>query len=168
MGVLSGILNSFAESQFAKDESGRVVFLPRGPRRLGYYVGSDESRFKPVVKMYGLAATLINLTGSTASFAFLQALTFDQRSGTLASRLRFALVVYAISATILYIGPALLLWSVYRGVVTDLCSSLPTVEPGSVSLVNPALSQRRTVVLVCVALALVLALGIFAAVSYRR
>ena len=100
------MLNTFADRQFAKDENGRVVFLPRGPHRLGYYVGaSDESKFKSLVKLYGIAAVLINMAGSTASFGFTQALIFEERSAPLARKLKVSLIAYAISAFFLYIGP---------------------------------------------------------------
>jgi hypothetical protein len=169
MGALSGILNHFADRQFAKDESGRVVFLPRGPRRLGYYVdASDESKFKSLVKLYGIAASLINLAGSVASLAITQSLMFDERSAPLASKLRLGLVVYAVSSTLLYIGPLLLFWNVYRGEVAALCSSLATVDPGSIRLTSMRSSTRQTALIFIIAIMLILALGIFAAVSLRR
>ena len=165
---MSGILDNFAWQQFARDENGRVVFLPRGLRRQGYYVGvPDESRFKSLVKIYGLAAVLINLVGSTASIAFSQALALGERSAPLASKLRLGLIVYAISALVLYIGPALLLWSVYRRELAGLCSSLDPVDPAAVRLTATPTSARRTGVILIVAGLLILALGIFAAVSFR-
>ena len=121
-----------------------------------------------LVKIYGLAAVLINLAGSTASIAFSQALTFEERSAPLASKLRLGLIVYAISAFVLYIGPALLLWSVYRREVAGLCSSLDPVDPAAVRLIAPPTSARRTGVILIVAGMLVLALGIFAAIGVRR
>lgn len=168
MGMFSGMLDNFAQQQFARDENGSVVFLPRGPRRSGYYIAAaDESKFKSLVKVYGIAAVLINLAGSMASTAFAQAITFEERTAPLASKLRFSLITYAISALVLYIGPALVLWSVYRREVTGLCSSLTAVDPASVHLTAPPSSARRTAVILIVAGMLILALGIFAAVSFR-
>ena len=167
--MFAGMLDNFAERQFAKDETGALVFLPRGPRRTGYYVGSpDEHALKSIVKVYSVAAALINLTGSTASLAFTQALTFDDRSAPLASKLKFGLVVYAISAILLYIGPALIFWNVYRGVLSRMCSPLTAVEPGTVRLISPPFSQRRNALLVVCAGLVVLALAILAAISFRR
>jgi hypothetical protein len=169
MGMFSGILDTFAERQFAKDENGRVVFLPRGARRRGYYVDSaDENRFKSVVKIYGLAAMLINLTGSTASFAFAQMLALDDHREPLASRLKVALIVYAITAVLLYIGPALIFWKVYRREMDGLCSSLTAADPTSVQLASSPASTQRTAMLFLLAGFLVLALGIFFAVMFRR
>ena len=169
MGMASGIFDIFAARQFAKDENGRVVFLPRGPRRAGYYVGApEESGLKPLVKLYGVAAALINLAGSMGSYAFTTWLMSSERHAPLASRLKFGLVVYVISASILYIGPALLLWNVYRKEVAVLCSPLATVDPGSVRLTSEHSSAVRTALILVVAGLLVLALGLLVAVSYRR
>ena len=165
----SSMLDIFAARQFAKDERGRSVFLPRGPRRAGYYVDApEESGLKPLVKLYGVAAALINLVGSTASYAFTTWLLSSERPATLASRLRFGLVVYVIAASILYIGPALLLWNVYRKEVAVLCSSLDMVDPASVNLTSEHSGARQTGLIILVARLLVLALGILLAISFRR
>lgn len=163
-----GMLDNLADRQFAKDESGRLVFLPRGPRRPGFVVAStDEQKVKSLVKIYVLAAMLINLTGSLASIAFTQALTFDERSAPLAYKLKFGLVVYAISASLLYVGPTLMLWNVYRGVVDGLCSSLTTVDPASLRLMRQPATSRAVVILLFTGL-LLLALGIFFASGHRH
>jgi hypothetical protein len=102
-----------------------------------------------------------------ASLAFTQALTFDERSAPLAYKLRFGLVVYAISSVLLYIGPALLLWNVYRRVLDGLCSSLTTVDPASLQLARlPSTSYQAVAILLLTGL-LLLTLGIFFAISYR-
>lgn len=42
-----GTWGKFADRQFAKDESGRLVFLPRGPHRPAYFIdSSDENKLK--------------------------------------------------------------------------------------------------------------------------
>jgi hypothetical protein len=164
-----GILDSFADRQFAKGENGKLVFLPRGPRRSGYFVASeDEQKMKSVVKMYGIAAIIVNLTGPFASMALTQMLTFEERSAPLAHKLKFGLVVYVISCSFLYIGPALLLWNVYRGVVDGLCSSLTRADPASLRMTPlPSTSRQAVVLLVFTGLVLI-TLGIFFATSYRR
>ena len=164
-----GMFDNFADCQFAKDENGKLVFLPRGPHRAGYFVDAeDEQKIKPLVKIYGVAAMIVNLTGSMASIFLSQALTFDERSTSLAHKLKFGLGVYAISAALLYIGPALLLWNVYRGTVDGLCSSLPTVDPTSLRLTQLPWTSRRAVVVMVVIGLLAIALGIFVLTGYRR
>jgi hypothetical protein len=163
-----GTWDKFADRQFAKDESGRLVFLPRGPHRPAYFIdSSDENKLKSLVKVYGVAAAIINLTGSMASLAFTQALAFDERSAPLAYKLKVRLVVYAISSALLYIGPALLLWNVYRRVLDRLCSSLTTVDPASLQLTRLPSTSRPAVVILLLTGLLLLTLGIFFAISYR-
>jgi hypothetical protein len=143
-----GMWDNFADRQFAKDENGRLVFLPRGPHRPAYFVdSSDENKLKSLVNVYGVAALIINLTGSVASLAVTQGLTLDEHSAPLASKIKFGLVVYAISSALLYIGPALLLWHVYSGVLNGLCSSLTTVDPASLQLSRLPSTSRRTALL---------------------
>jgi len=132
MGIFSQWLDNLAQRQFRKDGAGRSVFAPFGLRRPGYYVeSSDADKIKPLVKMYALASALINVVGSLATLAFTQALVFDERSMPLRKKLEFGFTVYSIAGLLIYVFPALLLWRVYRGLITDLCSSLPTVEPDS-------------------------------------
>jgi hypothetical protein len=128
-----GTWDKFADRQFAKDESGRLVFLPRGPHRPAYFIDStDENKLKSLVKVYGVAAAIINLTGSVASLAFYPG-----------ARIRRAFRSAGLQAEIwpcglrdflrapLHRGPALLLWNVYRRVLDGLCSSLTTVDLAS-------------------------------------
>ena len=138
MGMFSGWLDNFALRQFRQDRSGRSVFVPFS-HRPGYYIeATDEARFKALVKMYGLAAALINVVGSTAALAFTQALVFEEHSSPLKSKIETGLVAYSISAILLYLLPALLLWKVYKGVITGLCSSLTTVGQESVRQIKPS------------------------------
>jgi hypothetical protein len=76
--------------------------------------GSDESHIQALIAIYKVAAALLNLVGSTASLAVSVALTSDEGSAPLAYKLRFCLVVYAISATFFYALPSLLLWKLYK------------------------------------------------------
>jgi len=164
-----GILDNLVDRQFAKDDSGRLVFLPRGPRRPGYFVDSaDEQQIKSLVKIYGLAAMLINMIGSTASIAFTLWLVADEHPASLAHKLKFGLVVYAISASLLYYGPALLLWKVYRRAVVELCSSLTAVDPASAHLTRLPSTSRRIVLVLLASGLLFLALGILFAIGYRH
>ncbi len=164
-----GMWDNLADRQFAKDESGKLVFLPRGPRRAGYIVdATDEQKIKSLVKIYAVAAVLINVMGSTASIVTAQMLAWDDRCASLAQKLKFGLVIYAISGALFYIGPGLLLWNVYRRVVNGLCSSLTTVDPASLRLMPLAPASRRAVLILTAAGLLLLGLAIVAAISYRR
>jgi len=165
-----GMWDNAANRQFAKDESGRLVFLPRGRRRDAYIVeGADENKFKSLVKVYLVAAALVNLTGSMASIGFAQSFTSYERPAPLAHQLKFGLVAYAITFSLFYLVPALLLWNVYRRAVDGLCSSLTTVDPASLQLTRLPSSSRQIALLLLAAL-MILGLGIFlvVAVAYRR
>jgi hypothetical protein len=163
-----GILDNLTDRQFAKDDSGRLVFLPRGPRRPGFFVDStDEPKIKSLVKIYILAVLLMNSIGSTASIAITLWLVNDEHPASLAHKLKFGLVVYAISASLLYYGPALMMWNVYRGVVGGICSSLTTVDPASIHMTQVPSSRRAVLILLLSGLVLV-ALGIFIAIGYRH
>jgi hypothetical protein len=162
-----GIWDKLADRQFATDESGRLVFLPRGRRGTAYFVDTtDRQKIKPLVKIYVVAFALINVIGWIASFGFSQALTFDQRI-PLASKIRLGLTVYAIAAALLYIGPALLLWNAYRGVVGGICSSLTPVEPASLRLVRLYRIPRRTLIILLLVDLVILGLVTFAFLSHR-
>ena len=114
-----------------------------------------------------VGAALVNVIGSTASLMLTQSLTFDERSTPLAHKLKFGLVVYLISAALFYVGPGLLLWKVYRGVIGALCAPLTTVDPSSLRLTcPPSGANRARVILVLAGLALLI-LGILVAIGYR-
>jgi hypothetical protein len=164
-----GTWNTFADRHFARDETGRLVFFPRGSRGTAYFVNAtDAEKIKPMLKIYAVAAALINLTGSTASMAITLWLVFDAHPASVAAKLRFGAMVYAISASLLYYGPALLLWKVFRGYLDELSSSLTKVDPSSLRLTDPPLHSNRALVLVLVAGFLLLGLGIFFAISWRH
>jgi hypothetical protein len=168
MGMFSAAFDTFVQQRFRKDEAGRLVFLPYGVRRPGYYIEArDEYSIKSLVKIYAVAGALINLTGYVASFTVAQALTFHNHSGPLERRVETAIGIYIISATILFIGPALILWSVYKGVMAGLCSSLATVGPESIRQMKQPPSLRRTLMILVWAGIIFLGLGVLFAVRYR-
>lgn len=161
MGMFSGVLDHLARGRFMNDPSGRLAFFPFGSRRPGYYVdAADESKIKAPVKIYVVAGALINLLGTVAAIWFAQALVSDERSEPLKSKLELGLVVYVISALLLYVLPALLLWKVYKGAVTEVCSSLTAVEPQSVGEMRPSPTRFPTVFILIAAGAFVLLLGV--------
>lgn len=167
MGVFTEVLDNLIRGRFGKDESGRLVFLPLGPRRPGYYVdAADEYKITALVKLYAVAGALINLVGSVAAFALSQALLFDHRSGPLLKKLETSIVVYSICAVLLYLAPALILWNVYREVMAGLCLSLATVGPESIRPIKCSSRLRTLLVIIAVGF-MVIAIGIFVAVSFR-
>lgn len=168
MGVFSEWFDGLAERQFGKDKAGRLAFFPHGWRKPGYYVdGSNEYTVKALVKMYAIAAALVNLTGSLAAYGFTQAILFDEQRSPLRRKLEVGLSVYAIAGLLLYILPAVLLWKVYKGLLAGICSPLTGVGSESISHRQQASSQLRTMAILAFAGLLILAIGVFVAVSYR-
>jgi pimeloyl-ACP methyl ester carboxylesterase len=112
--------------------SGRLVFLPCGRRRAGYYLdsASDYQKVKALVAIYAVASALFQLLGSTSSLVITLGASFD-RPGPLAGKLEFALIIYIISAFTFQWLPMLLLWRLYRALLPELCSSLQEVDPES-------------------------------------
>jgi len=167
--IVLGMWENAASRQFARDESGRLVFLPSGRRRTAYIVdNADETKFRSLVKVYLVGAALVNIIGSTASLGLTQALTFDERSAPLGHKIKFGLVVYAISAALFYVGPGLLLWKVYRGAIGALCASLIPVDASSLRLTCVSSGSNRTVVRVLLMGLVFVTLGILLAISYRH
>jgi hypothetical protein len=168
MGMFSGALDNLLRQRFRTDESGHLVFLPYGSRKSGYYIeASDEYKIKSLVKIYAVAGVLINLMGYIASYSIAEALTFNNHSGTLASRVETGAVIYFVSALILLILPALVLWYVYKGVITGICSALPTVSPESIRQMARPQSQHRTVLALLWAGIIVIGVGLLLMVRYR-
>ena len=168
MGMFHEWLDCAAQRSFGQDASGRSAFFPYGWRKPGYYVeAGDVSKIKSLVKLYALAAALINLVGSTAALAFTEALIADEQSSPLRRKLELGLSVYAIAGLLSYILPLLLLWRVYRDLVASLCSPL---TPVGAETIHPMQSSwnRRTPALLAFICLLLLGAAIVLAVSYRR
>ncbi len=134
MGMFSEWIGQVVDARCRKDSSGRVVFLPDGPRRAGYYLDSapDYQKVKALVATYWLATTLFQVLGSTSSLVIVMGAAFD-RPGPLAGKLEFALILYIISAFSFQWLPLLLLWRLYRTLLPELCSSLQEASPESMA-----------------------------------
>lgn len=170
MGMFSRALDDLIQVRFRKGESGRLVFLPFSARRGGYYVDpSNEFAIKSLVKLYAVASALINLVGSLCCYALTSALIGYHRSVPLAKQIETMVAVYVVAAFFLYILPALILWKVYRGMVTGFCSPLTVVAPEAILQMNqPSSRLRNRLVAVCVVCGLMaLGVGLLVASSYR-
>ena len=105
-GIVMGIFDNLADRHFAKDDGGRLAFLPRGPRRPAYFVDStDADKIKSLVKIYFVASALINMIGSAAAIAITDSIAFAEHSASLAHKLKLGAVVYAISGACFTSGP---------------------------------------------------------------
>jgi hypothetical protein len=165
MEMLSRWLDRIAQRQFVKDASGQMVFLPRGPRHSCYYVdAADESKLKPLVRTYAIAAALINLTGSLASLGFTGALSFDHGS-LLPEKFKFALTIYLICSVLFLIAPLLVLFRVYRDALAELCTCLAVADRASLRLVPTNSKPIRIWIVLLVAGLILLGLIFFLMVT---
>jgi hypothetical protein len=132
MGMLSGWIEQLVVARCRRDASGRLVFLPNGKRREGFYLDStpDYQKVKALIGIYSLASILFQVLGSTSAVVVALGAS-DSHPGSLVGRLEFGLVVYVISAFTLQWLPMLLLWRLYRALLPELCSSLQEVSPES-------------------------------------
>jgi len=163
-----GIWDNIADRYFAKDGSGKLVFLPCGRSKPSYYVDStDESKIKSLVKMYVVAVALISLTGMIAVIGFTDSLLSDERGASLAHQLKFGGVVWAIATTLFYVGPSLLLWKTYRRAVDGICASLTAVDLASVQLAPLPSNLRRVRLIALIAGFVCVAIAILVMIGYR-
>jgi len=169
MGMFSGWTDQLVALRFRKDSSERLVFLPFGPRKPGYYVdaASDAQVIKSLVKMYAVASALINLMGYLASYTLAQLLVFNDHSAPLANRLKTGIAVYSISALVLMILPAWALWKTYKGLIRGCCATLSAVGPELIRQMEKPSNPLRKNALIAGAGVLLVGLAILAATSYR-
>jgi hypothetical protein len=159
------------ESQFRRDPSGRLVFLPLGPRRKGYFVDSksDEEKIRSFLKMYRSASALINLLifpsvylpGFVLSFC---RIPLRSKLETLAGTSLFVMLLFG--------ALIFMLWTVYKETVPGLTSSLSEVGPdirGQLSEISarPRHLQRIARLLIF-AVTVLLIFGFLAAWHFRR
>ena len=99
MGMLSAWIGQLVDARCRKDSSGRLVFLPYGRRRAGYYLdsASDYQKVKALVAIYAVGSLLFQVLGSTSALVITLGASSD-RPGPLAGKLEFALIIYIISA----------------------------------------------------------------------
>jgi hypothetical protein len=163
MGNLSAWIGQLVDARCRKDLSGRLIFLPHGPRRAGYYLdsASDYQKVKTLVGMYGLASALFQVLGSTCAMVIVLG-SLSDHSGSLAGKLEFALIIYIFSAATFQWLPLLLLWRAYKALLPELCSSLQEVSPESMgklqTIPNP---MRRRALMVAFAALLVMGVAFF-------
>jgi hypothetical protein len=168
MSLFSRLMDYGVESHFRKDPSGRLVFLPFGPRKKAYFVDtkSDEEKIRSFVRMYRSASTLISWMGQFPIYATGFIFTAYLGATPLRNRLT-ALVVTSSIYMLVSLALIWMLWGAYKQTVPSVTASLSEVGPdvrGQLSTISP----RPRIVLVCLAAGLLLlAVALFAAVSHR-
>jgi hypothetical protein len=167
------MFNQVAETLFRRDAGGRVIFLPRGPRKLGYYIdaASDEQKMKALVKLQLVAVMLFNLAGFLGSYtlaATWESLYFIHLPISIEARALRVAAVYLISAAVIQFTPILLIQKIYQRSLRDICSSLQPVESGSLGELSRLSKPYLKRVLVVLAVTMMLIGVVLAAVARRQ
>jgi hypothetical protein len=160
------------EVNFRKDRSGRLVFIPFSLKRKCYFVDSksDEEKIRALVKMYRSATTLI--TFLTSPCLLVPGLILEDYAG-LTPRGHRLMIAFGIPLFFWLILMALLwmLWSLYKGAIPSLTSSLIEVGPDGPDLKGQlsTISQRpwRLSLLIVTAFLLLICVALFAFPSYH-
>jgi hypothetical protein len=127
--LFSKAMDYHVERQFRKDRSGRLVFLPFGPKGKGYFVDSksDEEKIRSFVKMFRSASALLSLLVFPTVYAPGLILNIYARMPLRNKLMTFA--EFASLFLLLLIAVAWTLWAVYKETVPGLTSSLSEVGP---------------------------------------
>jgi len=171
--LFSRTMDRAVDLQFRKDPSGRLVFLPFGPRKKAYFVDSksDEEKIRAFVKMYRSFSALISI--AIYPSVYVPGLILDGYAGLSPRqhRLVIALGVPALFWLVL-VALVITLWVVYKATVPGLTSSLSELGPelkGQLSEISPRPRNEQRLALVCLFAGIaLLALGIVGATSYSR
>ena len=118
------------DAHFRKDQSGRLVFVPFSLKGKCYLVDSkpDEEKIRAFVRMYRSVFQLISFL--TYPSLIVPALVLEDYAGLTPRAHRFA-IAFGIPLFFWLVLCALLwmLWSLYKGAIPSLTSSLSEVGP---------------------------------------
>jgi hypothetical protein len=167
------MFNQAVEASFRKDASGRLIFLPRGPRKAAYYVdsASDEQKLKALVKLQVVAVLFFNLGGFLVSYtlaASWNALYFTHLPISPEARALRTGAVYVISAAVIQFTPILVIQKIYQRSLREICSTLQPADPASLTQLGDIWKPYRQRVLVAFGVGLLLMGVVFAAVARRQ
>ena len=126
--MFSRMMDRAVDANFRKDPSGRLVFIPSGPKGKGYFVDSksDEEKIRALVKMYRSATTLI--TFLTSPSIFVPALILDDYAGLTPRGHRLAIAFgVPLFLWLVLVSLMWMLWSLYKAAIPSLTSSLGEV-----------------------------------------
>jgi hypothetical protein len=163
----SSLMDSAVDAHFRRDGSGRLVFVPFSLKRNCYFVDSkpDELKIRACVRMYRTAVQLISIF--TYPSLIIPGLVLEDYAGltprahrmtiTLGIPLFFWLVLIALQCV---------QWSLYKGAIPNLTSSLIEVGPDFKGHLS-AISQRswRAPLLAAAVALLLMGIAIFAFVA---
>jgi hypothetical protein len=150
-------MDTAIEAHFRKDRSGRLVFIPFSLKRKCYFVDSksDEEKIRALVKVYRSASTLLSWLAFPS--IYFPSLILTVYGG--ANPLRNKLAAYGWIASVFilfYVVLAWMLWSVYKGTIPSLTSSLSEAGPEVIGQLREISPRPRRLRLLVVAAGLIL------------
>jgi hypothetical protein len=160
----SRMMDRAVDANFRKDPSGRLVFLPSGPKGKGYFVDSrsDEEKIRALVKMYRSATTVV--TFLTSPSIFVPALILDDYGGLTPRGHRLAIAFgVPLFFWLVLVSLVWMLWSLYKAAIPSFTSSLGEVGPDVMGhLREISQPSRRLPLLVITASLILIVLALFA------
>jgi hypothetical protein len=161
LSLFSRMMDYAVESHFGKDRSGRLVFTPKGKC---YFVDSksDEEKIRALVKMFRSAMQMISFM--TYPSLFVPGLILEDYAGLSPRGHRLAIALGIPFFFCLVLGAlAWMLWSLYKGAIPSLTSSMSEVGPEiNGQLVGISHPPRPGVLLSVLAGLLLIVLALFA------
>jgi hypothetical protein len=160
----SRVMDRAVDANFRKDPSGRLVFLPSGPKGKGYFVDSrsDEEKIRALVKMYRTATMVVSFL--TSPSIFVPALILDDLAGMTPREHRLAIAFgVPLFFWLVLVSLVWMLWSLYKAAIPSFTSSLGEVGPDVMGQLRE-ISQpsRRLPLLVVTAFLVLIVLALFA------
>ena len=128
--LFSRMMDYHVEAHFRKDPAGRLVFLPFGPRKKGYYVNSkpDEEKIKAFVKLYRSAGVLLSWMTFPGVYIPGLLITSYLNANPLKTKLE-AVAGTALLLLLVFLALFWMLWGIYKRTVPALTASLGEVGP---------------------------------------
>jgi hypothetical protein len=126
----SRMMDYVVEIHFMKDRSGRLVFVPFGPKRKCYFVDSksDEEKIRALVRMFRSLSHLIGFLVYPS--IFFPGLILEDFAGLTPRGHRMAIaMVIPLFFSLVLIALLCMVWSLYKGAIPSLTSSLIEVGP---------------------------------------
>jgi hypothetical protein len=169
IGMASAWDEQLLANSFTKNRAGRLVFLPFGLKKPGYYIDSpsDEQKTKPFVRMYFLARLLAQLVGNLTAFFFAEGVAFADPHTPAVDKIKVFLVIYVITISLFELLPLWLISRLYRKSIPEICSAMAVAGVEEVSRLDRSLTPwRRRALLVLGGLTILI--GVIMAVLVAR
>ena len=160
----SRMMDYTVETHFMKDRSGRLVFVPFGPTRKCYFVDSksDGEKIRAFVRMFRRLNQLIGFLVYPS--VLIPGLILEDFAGLTPRGHRMAIALgIPLFFSLVLIALLCMVWSLYKGAIPSLTSSLIEVGP-DVKVQLREISQRswRPALLVATGFFLLMVLALFA------